>query len=97
MVYIIVYNRYTEGHEMYDYWNSQKIISVFTTLEGARNEVDRLVKELRETVSRKYKCEFPESEPEDYFKETRGIKYDTPDYFLVQETFTIIEKELKDV
>ena len=96
MVYIIIYDRYSEGYELHDHWSSQKIMSVFTTLEGARNEVDRLLKELRETVSREYNCEFPELKPEDYFKETRGIQYDAFGYIMV-ESFTIIEKELKDV
>lgn len=93
-VFIIEYRYYSESYEGWDYPHSyQKIISVFGTLEKARNEVDKLIKSLRTEVEKKYHCEFPESDPEDYFEDTRGIQYDAFDS-VITETYTIVEQTL---
>jgi hypothetical protein len=68
---------------------SKEIVSVCKTLERARNEVDKLYNSLRDGVSKKYHCEFPESNPEDYFKLTRGVQYDAFDS-IITEAYTII-------
>lgn len=95
-VFIIEYRRHEDSHESWDPIHSyQKIISVFGTLEKARNEVDKLIKSLRTEVEKKYNCEFPESKPEDYFKDTRGIQYSDVFDCIITETYTIIEQTLK--
>ena len=94
-VFIIEYRYYAESYEGWDYPHSyQKIISVFGTLEKARNEVDKLIKSLRTEVEKKYHCGFPESKPEDYFEDSRGIQYRDMFDDIITETYTIVEQTL---
>ena len=95
-VFIIEYRYYQDSSESWEPTHSyQKIISVFDTLEKARNEVDKLIKSLRTEVEKKYHCEFPESKPEDYFEDSRGIQYSDAFDCIITETYTIVEQTLK--